>query len=258
MEGEAGFRRHIARTGCNLHHVRSNAHVKKGVVVGGLIIGVVSAVLWLGAPPDFRREREYQFVYDALLTREYGDQGPTVARWIAPVTFAVRSENQNFKPKVRAIVNQLDGVIGPGFLRMSDGPNAAVWIYVEDRLTVTTILDRKGVKYPPEFTGYLNADSSDKSVIMGAYILVVSDLSDEEISATLIQEITQSLGPMGDSPVFPESVMYETATERSRATSLAPIDRKLLRFLYQHLNPGDDEAAVRAAFDRHWALVPSD
>ncbi len=35
-------------------------------------------------------------------------------------------------------------------------------------------------------------------------------------------------------------------------TTLAPIDRKLLRFLYTHLEPGDRLRAVRRAFEARW------
>ena len=32
-------------------------------------------------------------------------------------------------------------------------------------------------------------------------------------------------------------------------------DKKLLRFLYIHLKPGDREPQVRAAFDKHWDTI---
>lgn len=40
--------------------------------------------------------------------------------------------------------------------------------------------------------------------------------------------------------------------------TFGPLDRKAIRFLYRHLQPGDGPEALRRAFDLHWADVQDD
>lgn len=231
------------------------------LATGCLILAAGLAVHWFGLPPDIRREREFQFVYDTLLTREGGDLTSVVARWVSPVTFAFRSDNNDaLSSQVVEILRELDRVVGPNFVSFTSSPDAAVWVYVESRLVVKTMMERRS--WAPSTSGpgaaFFNVRMNEDWEIIDGFVMVDAEQSPWAVSTGLIQELTQVLGPMGDSPVFPESVMYETAAGGSYTTSLAPIDRKLLRFLYRYLKPGDDEAAVRAAFDKYWDSIPSD
>ena len=70
--------------------------------------------------------------------------------------------------------------------------------------------------------------------------------------ATIAQELYHTLGPVNDSPYFPASVLFEDGETASSAIELALVDRKLLKFLYMYLEPGDQHHERRDAFDKYW------
>ena len=114
-----------------------------------------------------------------------------------------------------------------------------------------------GLEYVGGNDGQLMIWFDDHARATAGLVLIGSDIDLDRRRATIAQELTQVLGPLNDSFEFPESVMYESGKNPSTAMELAPIDRRLLRFLYRHLKPGDDVHAVRTAFDMYWDSVPS-
>ena len=74
----------------------------------------------------------------------------------------------------------------------------------------------------------------------------------EEIRSILFEEIFQALGPLNDTAIYQDSLLFETEDYAPMHKTLSPRDKKLLRFLYLHLKPGDGEEEVRKAFDQHW------
>jgi hypothetical protein len=68
----------------------------------------------------------------------------------------------------------------------------------------------------------------------------------------VLEEVTQSLGLMNDSPVFPDSIFYSGPDGGGKATELSALDKKLIIFFYNHVRPGAGPAEVRAAFQKHW------
>ena len=73
----------------------------------------------------------------------------------------------------------------------------------------------------------------NNNFINRARILIATDrATPEEQESLLLEELTQSLGFGKDSPRYPNSIFYETATLGGFATEYAPIDTDLIRLLY--------------------------
>ena len=91
--------------------------------------------------------------------------------------------------------------------------------------------------------------------IEGATVLIASDkLSGRRLQHFILEEITQSLGLGGDSGQFKESVFYEKPENREYGTALefTDLDRKSIRFLYEHVPAGTGPVELGVLLERHW------
>ena len=92
-----------------------------------------------------------------------------------------------------------------------------------------------------------------KKFIQRATVMVAVDRIDGDLlEHVLLEELTQSLGPLGDTTILPESVMFQRGSDHGRAPKLSDWDCRMLKLLYGHLKPGDEEAEVREAYRQFW------
>lgn len=102
--------------------------------------------------------------------------------------------------------------------------------------------------------GYFNV-WFEQDVIVASRIFVNTELLNFEQQKSLIrEELAQSLGLGNDSPLYPNSVFYETANNGGFATSFADLDREVIRLLYHPqmqigLNHSEANATIRAIYD---------
>ncbi len=217
------------------------------------------------ATADEQKDKEWEFVRTVLLTTEDGNDPAPIVRWTKTPLYYVHADDAEFRHLVRETLDHVNAAIG------DNHPKA--------RLTVTPDddWDASVAKAPFErlekFYQNIGCDDGHWTPANGvncvvydirnhqielAFILVADDLSDSHLRGVLLEEIYQSFGISNDHGVFPESINYEDEQAVTVRPDLAPIDRKILHFLYGHLEPGDDEATVRAQFDKHWHTIAVD
>jgi hypothetical protein len=85
-----------------------------------------------------------------------------------------------------------------------------------------------------------------------ARILVSSNLPQGEKWGTVLHELGHAMGLHGHSDRYVSSLFYETFRGSAYSDGYSGNDRKLLTFLYSHLQPGASKSDVRSAFDKHW------
>lgn len=76
---------------------------------------------------------------------------------------------------------------------------------------------------------------------------------------TIAHELLHALGMKGHPRDRRDSILQNVVRDTPLETfrwDFRAIDRKTLRFLYQHLKPGDEFSAVKRAFDAHWRSTP--
>lgn len=103
--------------------------------------------------------------------------------------------------------------------------------------------------------GFFFVKWNRKFELVSATVLIAEDkLSGRSLSHFVLEEVVQSMGLGGDSKRFPKSIFYENAVlfRYGSATRLAPIDRKLIGFLYQHVPAGSVPIEVGQLFEKHW------
>lgn len=223
-----------------------------------VLIPALALSLRAGGAED--RNREWRFVEKVLLTSEFDGPIKGLVMWDRPITLQVidaREQDMRFIAEFVVSLNQVLSGTRVKF-RIEDIDTAEMSIKFAPTGRFREIAEYLGAEYTAGGYGISWIWSEPGSKAARAISLVGQNLEIRDRHSTIAQELTQMLGPGNDSPLFPDSVMYEKEYDLSTATELAAIDRKLLRFVYRHLKPGDDVRAVRTAFDMYWDSVPSD
>lgn len=68
----------------------------------------------------------------------------------------------------------------------------------------------------------------------------------------MLQRVLHAIGLVNYQSLIRNSVFYRAVEDAGGAITPTFLDRKLLFFLYKHLKYGDDEIAVRKAYDTYW------
>ena len=112
----------------------------------------------------------------------------------------------------------------------------------------------RGFKVHGKQDGYVWVfwDTTKKFIQRATVMVAVDRIDGDLLEHVLLEELTQSLGPLGDTTVLPESVMFQRGSDHGKAPKLSDWDRRMLNLLYEHLRPGDGKAEVREAYHRFW------
>lgn len=88
--------------------------------------------------------------------------------------------------------------------------------------------------------------------IEAGYVLIGDKLTGDLLRHTVLEELYQTFGIRNDSGFFPDSIVYESGGDTGGLTRLGERDKKLLRFLYQHVPTGTRPDALAKLIDEHW------
>lgn len=222
-------------------------------------LGIWFAGLGLAlAVTDDKTEREWRHVHDVLFTAlaDSTYDGDRVTRWREQPVLILLGATDEDRAFVARAVEKLNPLLGEFPIRIEevDRGNVNVGILFADSQMMPALAARHGmqVNIAKRGAGYTELTIKPDHSAQISVSLIMDELQGDERRATVIHELYHALGPSGHSAHFPESVVFQNATTTSTALALAPIDAKVLALLYGYLSPGDTEADVRAAFDRHW------
>lgn len=228
-----------------------------------LRMGLILSVL-LVAPFVARGEPtvhpDWEYVRTVLLFSEHGRRIGYIERWTRPPLVAVSSTDEKYLSMVRSAIGQLNTVLAGTKMSLSLVWNEAdILIYFVPR----TRMQETGGRYDcreltPRTYAFACMYGKDQGKIDFAVIVHPTDDNGIDLATSVMEELTQVLGPANDTrdALFVESLFFEPERlQPLRYKTLSPHDKKLLRFLYTHLKPGDREPEVRAAFDRYWDTI---
>ena len=91
-----------------------------------------------------------------------------------------------------------------------------------------------------------------KRVRIVSIFLIDDSLSGDELATSVTLAVFSALGIKGTSNRIRDSIFFADRGFMGAAKSPTELDRRALRFLYAHLEPGDDREDVRAAVDKYW------
>lgn len=206
---------------------------------------------------------DWKYVRKVLLTSETGENEGFIVRWNRPVRVTVVSEDlKNHLSLVRSVIGELNTALaGTGMSLTLVGKTSDILIHFVKRERFRSAGAKLGCEAVPDAVAYFCTWGGNEKhpAINFAFIVIPNEEPTGDFYSMALEELTQVLGPTNDvqDPAFETSLFYEY--EEGVSTPyfkvLSNRDKKLLRFLYTHLKPGDREPEVRAAFDKHWDSI---
>lgn len=201
-------------------------------------------------------ERDWTFVRQVLLTYEFKKGNGNIYRWSRSPRYFAFLKHPSQNGAVRRAIDQINTVLdGIHVTLVSQRPvKYDALISVIDQSEMQRIWAAAGCgeffKHEVDGATCIHVDA-ETDAIDSVLVLIDEDQDEHAQASALLEEIYQSFGVRNDHQIFYESLTYD-GRDRVHRTKLAPIDKKVLIFLYKYLEPGDDEATVRRKFDAHW------
>ncbi len=210
-----------------------------------------------------KTQREFKkpvlrYLNEVLIKKDFGAGDGRVVRWIESPEVVLMEGSPEHRKLLNGVVDQLNGALKgtPMRLRSMERSTSArlVEVFMVPRSRFGEVGRKCGFDPPPNQDGFVWVKwNTKKKYIFRATVLVAVDrLKAGMLQHVLLEEMTQALGPLGDTTVTPDSVMYEKGRDHGKAPMLGEWDRRMLGLLYGHLKPGDGWSEVEAAFARFW------
>jgi hypothetical protein len=204
--------------------------------------------------------REWRWIKEVLLEEEFIESSGKIHRWKKSASIMITADAANDTKLAREIIKEINQVLAKTFFQLKlVNKNADISVFLMPLHKLPEIAEFYGFKGSSGDRGFAYERIKDESESTAGYVFVDSKSSFFLKKALLYEEIVQVLGPGNDSDQMRDSIFYERydwyagSKIGDKVTSeLSPIDKKLLRFLYLHLKPGDDERTVRQAYEKHW------
>jgi hypothetical protein len=192
----------------------------------------------LGITPD----ELLDYFADIALKSEFGDTGANgiVCRWEKPIKVEIlgdySSADYDWLTAHIANLNQIDGM--PAISIVAADGNYRVWFKTLDRL-------REVIPgYVSENWGFISLYWNSKKQITDAFMGIATDVTNQtQRNHLILEEFTQGLGLLNDSPQYADSIFQIEWTETQ---ALADVDYALIRMLYSSaVQAGMKEADAR-------------
>lgn len=215
------------------------------------------AAIFGGAALVENADREWEYV--RAVTR--ADDG--VYRFVGHVQVYFGDElDEVDRDAVTGIIGTLNaltrdgGVSWDGPFTQLQGDQGGDWLTV--RLAAGDALANAGGAVH-DALGYTDRRWLEGNRIRGAMVVLRQGRPDYERYATLLHEVGHALG-LGHVPdhLSFSSVMGPEAKRYGEHREYTPLDRKVIRFTYRYLKPGDRLPEVRLAYRQYWSTIPDD
>jgi len=193
---------------------------------------------------------DWDYVDDLLLDN---GQNEAVLRW----DHAPSVGTQNGNPKeIDMLADAVDAtnqlMTGIGFaLRFRHADTANIKVTFGSREELALLIPDTDVDAEAE--GYATWNIQNHK-LYSANIYVVRNLEPGRKWGTILHELGHTLGIIGHTDGYLSSLFYVELGYGTWSDGYSADDRKLLIFLYEHLQSGDKEPQVRVAFDKYWVL----
>lgn len=179
---------------------------------------------------------------------EYFDFGPTIVKkWLSPIHIKIYEDyKQSDIEEIEKITEELSQLTNLVFRTDNPTPNMHIYFTLKEELPfrhrfVASILPG------PLPIGFFYVNDT-KGVIYEAVILINREKKGTSRLSLLREEITQSLGLMKDSHVYPKSIFHHN----SAPLKYTEVDKQVIRLLYDEIvEPGMTRKEV---LDTLWNL----
>jgi len=217
---------------------------------------IIIAFLWFVANYEHdSASTDWGFVSDILL-RADSDTGPVVWRWKHPPTVTVKVGSAEEIAAVKGAVwevNQLLSDTNMGVHYSNDSSQGDIEFTFVSR---AEFAKHRAVTWEHKelinIKGFWLPNQRERGRLDNASIVVFTNQSEGSKWGTILHELGHSLGLVGHSSHYLSSLYFKNHNGGSISDGFSSDDRKLLRFLYSHLEAGYDEIKTREIFDSYW------
>lgn len=176
---------------------------------------------------------EIDYFAEVAFGAEFGGASARLRKWRQSIRIKTHGDpTAEDEATLTEVVEELDDLIDVVQLELTDN-DADIDIHFAPESEFSDILP----DYIPTNLGFFWVWWNASSEIVRSVILITTEqVTQQERSHLIREELTQSLGLMRDSPRFPGSIFQQAWTA---TTEYAPIDRVLIEMLYrEELTPG--------------------
>ena len=213
--------------------------------------------------PASKTQREFKkpvlrYLHDVLIKKEFGAGDGSVVRWIESPEVIMMEGKEEHQKIFNGVVAQLNGALKqtPMQLQVTDRLTGSrtVEVFMIPQSRFAEVGKKCGFNPPKNQHGFVwvKWNTKKKYIFRATILIAVDKLKADLLQHVLLEEMTQALGPLGDTAVTSDSVMYEKGRDHGKAPKLGEWDRRMLDLLYGHLKPGDGWREVEAAFSLFW------
>lgn len=185
-------------------------------------------------------QEEIDYFTEIVLGAEFGDEAPVIKKWTKNIRIKVGGEpTEEDLQTINNIVGDLNGLIAEIKIKLVDkNENLVIAFSPESEFSA---IDPNYVPINYGFFWALWHD--DNFVIHDASILISSaEVTQQERSHLIREELTQSLGLMNDSDKYNDSIFFQEWTE---VTNFSEIDKAVIKLLYLNtIKPGMSKEQV--------------
>jgi hypothetical protein len=197
----------------------------------------------------------HHHVLSVLTSSEFGSGGRSrTVRWARSPSLAIIGGDPQQRQLALDIAGRLSEAIAPLSISLTDSPDDAdIRLYLDRPEALARIAEEEGFEMVPGNAGLFWCWWDVYGRLRRTVILIEDTWAADSpwMRHLMLEEMTQSLGLMNDSPLFPQSVFYETPTDPGSATELSELDLKTIALLYG-LRPGTHTRHLRRALRRRW------
>jgi len=185
-------------------------------------------------------QEEIEYFTEIALGAEFGDEVPVIKKWTDDIHIKINGEPTAIDLQtINNIVEDLNELVaGIKIVLVDKDENLTISFSPESDFTSID------PNYVPTNYGFFWALwHDDNFVIYNASILIAStDITQQERSHLIREELTQSLGLMNDSNMYKNSIFYQAWTD---VAEYSQIDRTVIKLLYlKKIVPGMSKEQV--------------
>lgn len=205
---------------------------------------------------------EARWVMEVLTTAEAGSRRLQVARWNQPViVVAANGGSDKQRQALQRAIDEVNAILNefPRLTLATNGTALAATAQVQVEFAMQKDWPALGKKWKLPVPlpdggqdGLQFIRWNERSEINAGVIAIGGGLTDDLLQHTLLEELYQTMGIRNDSGFFPDSIVYESGDDTGGLTQLSERDKKLIRFLYQHVPPGTRPDGLARIIDEHW------
>lgn len=199
------------------------------------------------------------FIADVLCGTEFsGVSEKFCVRWNKSPSLSTFGQGNLHPVVVANVINQLNACLPESRQVRKVGDNdskADIQLFFAPLRKFPEIAEEHGFELVEGNWGFFDIRWNDDYEIEKSIVMIADDrLTGSRLHHFVLEEVTQSLGLAGDSKRKPDSVFFEDASKRKygKVVRLSRLDRKLIKFHYQHVKPGSHPVELGVQLAKHW------